>query len=107
MTDWVNDVLFGEIIPGKVESFLMSVGSAQWLNSLILDGVIAGVGAVLGFLPQMLVLFFFLGLLEDSGYMARVAFIMDRIFRKFGLRKTFIPMLIELAVKCNSFCFYN
>lgn len=95
MTDWVNDVLFGEIIPGKVESFLMSVGSAQWLNSLILDGVIAGVGAVLGFLPQMLVLFFFLGLLEDSGYMARVAFIMDRIFRKFGLSgKSFIPMLI-------------
>lgn len=95
MTDWVNDVLFGEIIPGAVESFLTSVGSAQWLNSLILDGVIAGVGAVLGFLPQMLVLFFFLGVLEDSGYMARVAFIMDRIFRKFGLSgKSFIPMLI-------------
>lgn len=95
MTDWVNDVLFGEIIPVAVESFLISVGSAQWLNSLILDGVIAGVGAVLGFLPQMLVLFFFLGLLEDSGYMARVAFIMDRIFRKFGLSgKSFIPMLI-------------
>lgn len=95
MTDWVNDVLFGEIIPGEVESFLVSVGSAQWLNSLILDGVISGVGAVLGFLPQMLVLFFFLGVLEDSGYMARVAFIMDRIFRKFGLSgKSFIPMLI-------------
>ncbi len=95
MTDWVNDVLFGEIIPGAVESFLTSVGSAQWLNSLILDGVIAGVGAVLGFLPQMLVFFFFLGVLEDSGYMARVAFIMDRIFRKFGLSgKSFIPMLI-------------
>ncbi len=95
MTDWVNDVLFGEIIPVAVESFLTSVGSAQWLNSLILDGVIAGVGAVLGFLPQMLVLFFFLGVLEDSGYMARVAFIMDRIFRKFGLSgKSFIPMLI-------------
>jgi ferrous iron transport protein B len=95
MTDWVNDVLFGKIIPVAVESFLISVGSAQWLNSLILDGVIAGVGAVLGFLPQMLVLFFFLGLLEDSGYMARVAFIMDRIFRKFGLSgKSFIPMLI-------------
>jgi len=95
MTDWVNDVLFGEIIPGAVESFLTSMGTSEWLNSLILDGVIAGVGAVLGFLPQMLVLFFFLGLLEDSGYMARVAFIMDRIFRKFGLSgKSIIPMLI-------------
>lgn len=95
MTDWVNEVLFGEIVPGAVESFLTSVGTAQWLNSLILDGIIAGVGAVLGFLPQMLVLFLFLGFLEDSGYMARVAFIMDRIFRKFGLSgKSFIPMLI-------------
>jgi len=95
MTDWVNDVLFGEVIPQAVESFLISVGSAQWLNSLILDGAIAGVGSVLGFLPQMLVLFFFLGILEDSGYMSRVAFIMDRIFRKFGLSgKSFIPMLI-------------
>ena len=95
MTDWVNEVLFGEIIPGAVGSLLESMGTAEWLNSLILDGVIAGVGAVLGFLPQMIVLFFFLGLLEDSGYMARVAFIMDRIFRKFGLSgKSIIPMLI-------------
>jgi len=94
-TDWVNDVLFGEIIPPAVESFLTSVGTADWLTSLILDGVIGGVGAVLGFLPQMLVLFFFLAILEDCGYMARIAFIMDRVFRKFGLSgKSFIPILI-------------
>ncbi len=95
MTDWVNDVLFGGLVPNAVEGFLVSVGSADWLNSLIIDGIIAGVGAVLGFLPQMLVLFLFLGFLEDCGYMARVAFIMDRIFRKFGLSgKSFIPMLV-------------
>lgn len=95
VTDWTNDVLFGEIIPPAVEGILMSLGVAGWLQSLILDGIIAGVGAVLGFVPQMLVLFFFLAVLEDCGYMARVAFIMDRIFRKFGLSgKSFIPMLI-------------
>lgn len=95
MTDWVNDNLFGEMIPGAIEGFLESVGSAEWLNSLILDGIVAGVGAVLGFLPQMLVLFFCLAILEDCGYMARIAFIMDRIFRKFGLSgKSFIPILI-------------
>ncbi len=95
MTDWVNEVLFVEIIPPAVENFLVSVNTAEWLNSLILDGIIAGVGAVLGFLPQMLVLFLFLSILEDCGYMARIAFIMDRIFRKFGLSgKSFIPMLI-------------
>ncbi|MCQ4794058.1 ferrous iron transport protein B [Anaerofustis stercorihominis] len=95
-TDWVNDVLFGENgIPGVIGSFLVSVGVAEWLQSLILDGIVAGVGAVLGFLPQMLVLFLCLAILEDCGYMARVAFIMDRIFRKFGLSgKSFIPMLI-------------
>lgn len=94
-TDWVNDVLFGDIIPATVGNFLVSVGSAEWLNSLILDGIIAGVGAVLGFLPQMLVLFFCLAILEDSGYMARIAFIMDRIFCKFGLSgKSVIPILI-------------
>ncbi|MCI8713235.1 MAG: ferrous iron transport protein B [Ruminococcus sp.] len=94
-TDWTNDVLFGEIIPPAVEGFLTTIGCAQWLSSLILDGIIAGVGAVLGFVPQMLVLFFFLAFLEGCGYMARVAFIMDRIFRKFGLSgKSFIPMLI-------------
>ncbi len=95
MTDWVNDVLFGEIVPPAIEGFLESVGCAAWLQSLILDGIVAGVGAVLGFVPQMLTLFFFLAILEDCGYMARVAFIMDRIFRKFGLSgKSFIPMLI-------------
>ena len=95
LTDWTNDVLFGEIIPPAVESFLVSVGCADWLQSLILDGIVAGVGAVLGFVPQMLVLFAFLAFLESCGYMARIAFIMDRIFRKFGLSgKSFIPMLI-------------
>ncbi len=95
VTDWTNDVLFGEIIPPAVESFLVSIHCAGWLQSLILDGIVAGVGAVLGFVPQMLVLFFFLAILESCGYMARVAFIMDRIFRKFGLSgKSFIPMLI-------------
>ena len=94
-TDWVNDVLFGEIVPGAVDSVLASLNVADWMASLIQDGIVAGVGAVLGFLPQMLVLFFMLAILEDSGYMARVAFIMDRIFRKFGLSgKSFIPMLI-------------
>ncbi|MBD8992240.1 MAG: ferrous iron transport protein B, partial [Blautia sp.] len=95
VTDWTNDVLFGEIIPPAIESALEAVHCAAWLQGLILDGVVAGVGAVLGFVPQMLVLFFFLAFLESCGYMARVAFIMDRIFRKFGLSgKSFIPMLI-------------
>lgn len=95
VTDWTNDVLFGDIIPPAIESFLEAVNCAGWLQSLILDGIVAGVGAVLGFVPQMLVLFAFLAILEDCGYMARVAFIMDRIFRKFGLSgKSFIPMLI-------------
>ena len=96
VTDWTNDVLFGEIVPPAVEGFLNAVGCADWLQGLILDGIVAGVGAVLGFVPQMIVLFFFLAILEDCGYMARVAFIMDRIFRKFGLSgKAFIPMLIS------------
>lgn len=96
VTDWTNDVLFGEIIPPAIESFLVSVNCADWLQGLILDGIVAGVGAVLGFVPQMLVLFIFLAFLEACGYMARVAFIMDRIFRKFGLSgKSFIPMLIS------------
>lgn len=95
VTDWTNDVLFGEIIPPMISSFLTSIHCAPWLSALILDGIVAGVGAVLGFVPQMFVLFFFLAILEDCGYMARVAFIMDRIFRKFGLSgKSFIPMLI-------------
>lgn len=95
VTDWTNDVLFGEIIPPAIESFLTSIHCASWLQGLILDGIVAGVGAVLGFVPQMFVLFAFLAVLEDCGYMARIAFIMDRIFRKFGLSgKSFIPMLI-------------
>jgi ferrous iron transport protein B len=95
VTDWTNDVLFGEIIPPAVESFLVSIGTSDWLAGLIIDGIIGGVGAVLGFVPQMLVLFAFLAFLEYCGYMARIAFIMDKIFRKFALSgKSFIPMLI-------------
>ena len=95
VTDWTNDVLFGEIIPPAIENLLNAIHCADWLQGLILDGIVAGVGAVLGFVPQMLVLFLFLAFLESCGYMARVAFIMDRIFRKFGLSgKSFIPMLI-------------
>ena len=94
-TDWTNDVLFGEIVPPAVQGFMESVGCAPWLTGLVVDGIVAGVGAVLGFVPQMLVLFLLLSILEDIGYMARIAFIMDRIFRKFGLSgKSFIPMLI-------------
>lgn len=95
VTDWTNDVLFGEIIPPAIESGLNAIGCWDWLQGLILDGIVAGVGAVLGFVPQMLILFIFLAFLEGCGYMARIAFIMDRIFRKFGLSgKSFIPMLI-------------
>ena len=94
-TDWTNDVLFGEIVPPAVQGFMESVGCAPWLTGLVVDGIVAGVGAVLGFVPQMLVLFLLLSILEDIGYMARIAFIMDRIFRKFGLSgKSFIPMLV-------------
>ena len=94
-TDWTNDVLFGEIVPGALGGFLESIGVAGWLYGLIMDGIVAGVSAVLGFVPQMLVLFFLLSILEDIGYMSRVAFIMDRIFRKFGLSgKSFIPVLV-------------
>ena len=95
VTDWTNDVLFGEIIPPAIESVLVSLNCADWLQGLILDGIVGGVGAVLGFVPQMFVLFLFLAFLEGCGYMARIAFIMDRIFRKFGLSgKSFFPMLI-------------
>ena len=94
-TEWTNDVLFGEIVPPAIQGFMESVGCAPWLTSLVVDGIVAGVGAVLGFVPQMLVLFFLLSILEDVGYMSRIAFIMDRIFRKFGLSgKSFIPMLV-------------
>ncbi len=95
LTDWTNDVLGGEWLTGGSRSLLESWGCAEWLTGLVSDGIVAGVGAVLGFVPQMLVLFLMLSILEDVGYMARVAFIMDRIFRKFGLSgKSFIPMLI-------------
>ncbi len=95
VTDWTNDVLFGEIIPPAVESFLISVNCAPWLQSLLIDGIISGVGAVLGFVPQMLVLFLFLAFLEACGYMSRIAFLMDKVFRKFGLSgKSFIPILV-------------
>ena len=96
-TDWANDVLFGEWVPGLFNTILGALGVAEggWLYGLIQDGIVAGVGAVLGFVPQMLVLFLLLAILEDVGYMARVAFIMDRIFRRFGLSgKSFIPMLV-------------
>ena len=96
-TDWANDVLFGEMVPGLFDTILGALGVAEggWLYGLIQDGIVAGVGAVLGFVPQMLVLFLLLAILEDVGYMARVAFIMDRIFRRFGLSgKSFIPMLV-------------
>ena len=95
LTDWTNDTLFGEWIIPAAQSFFEGIGCADWLTGLIVDGVISGVGAVLGFVPQMLVLFIFLAFLESCGYMARIAFIMDRIFRKFGLSgKSFIPILI-------------
>ena len=95
VTDWTNDILFGEMIQENVQNFLEATNVAPWLVALICDGIIGGVGAVLGFVPQILLLFFFLAILEDCGYMSRVAFIMDRIFRKFGLSgKSFIPMLI-------------
>lgn len=95
-TDWVNDVLFGELVPGLIQENLDRFEIAGWLQSLVLDGIIAGCGAILGFVPQIFVLFVCLGILEDIGYMSRVAFIMDRIFRRFGLSgKSFIPMLIS------------
>ena len=105
LTDWANDGLFGESwelfnitvpgVPTIIQGFLISINASEWVQSLVLDGVIAGVGTVIGFVPQMAILFLFLAILEDSGYMARVAFIFDRIFRKFGLSgKSFIPMLI-------------
>ena len=104
-TDWANDGLFGDGfslfgawvpgIPVLIGNVLEALGTAEWLNGLILDGIVAGVGAVLGFVPQMLVLFLMLAFLEACGYMARIAFVLDRVFRRFGLSgKSFIPMLI-------------
>ena len=94
-TDWANDVLFGEIVPNFFDGILTSLQVNDVLYGLIMDGIIGGVGAVLGFVPQILVLFLLLSIMEDIGYMSRVAFIMDRIFRRFGLSgKSFIPMLV-------------
>ncbi len=95
VSDWINDTLFGKIVQPGVSDFLTNIGCAKWLVGLVSDGIIAGVGSVIGFLPQMLLLFFFLAFLEGCGYMARIAFVMDRIFRKFGLSgKSFIPILV-------------
>ena len=95
VTDWTNDTLFGEWIQPAVGAFLENAGAADWVVSLVVDGIIGGIGAPVGFAPQMAIVFFFLSILEDCGYMARVAFIMDRIFRRFGLSgKSFIPMLV-------------
>lgn len=95
-TDWVNDVVFGEVVPKYLGGYLDSLHLMPWLNGLIMDGLVAGVGAVIGFLPQMLVLFACLAFLEECGYMARIAFVLDRIFRKFGLSgKSFIPILVS------------
>ena len=98
MTDWTNDVFFGEIVTDAANGMLESMAAPEWLSGLVVDGIIGGVGTVLGFVPQILLIFFFMSLLEDSGYMARVAFIMDRIFRQFGLSgKSFIPVLIGMC----------
>lgn len=96
VTGWTNDTLFGEFICGNLRAFMESVGTAEWLTGLVVDGIVGGVGSVIGFVPQMIILFLLLSIIEDVGYMARVAFIMDRIFRRFGLSgKSFIPMLVS------------
>lgn len=96
ITDWVNDSLVAEMIQPAVGNFLVGIGVDEWVNSLVVDGIIGGLGAPLGFIPQMAILFLFLSILEDCGYMARVAFIMDRAFRRFGLSgKSFIPLMIS------------
>jgi len=98
LTDWTNDVFGGEFLEGGTRALLEGWGASEWLTGLISDGIFHGVGAVLGFVPQMLVLFLMLCILEDCGYMARIAFIMDRIFRRFGLSgKSFIPMLVGMG----------
>lgn len=94
-TDWLNDVFFGQWLPDLIANGMNALAVTPWVQDLVLNGVVAGIGAILGFVPQIFVLFLLLGILEDSGYMARVAFVMDRIFRRFGLSgKSFIPMLI-------------
>ncbi len=96
VTDWTNDVLFGEWITNGANALLDAIGASDLVHSLVVDGIIAGIGAPIGFVPQMAIVFLFLSFLEDCGYMARVAFVMDRIFRKFGLSgKSFIPFLIS------------
>ena len=98
LTDWTNDVLGGAWLTDGSRAIMENLGAAEWLTGLVSDGIFAGVGAVLGFVPQMLVLFLLLCILEDCGYMARIAFIMDRIFRRFGLSgKSFIPMLVGMG----------
>lgn len=95
VTDWTNDVLFGEWLMGGAETLLTNAGASDWVISLVVDGILGGIGAPVGFAPQMAIMFLFLSILEDCGYMARVAFIMDRIFRKFGLSgKSFISFMI-------------
>ncbi|MDW5549581.1 ferrous iron transport protein B [Methanosarcina sp.] len=95
VTDFTNDMFVGEWIQAPLADWLTSIGTTEWMIGLIVDGIVGGLGAIIGFLPQMLILFFFLAILEDSGYMARIAFLMDRIFRKIGLSgKSFIPLLI-------------
>lgn len=94
-TDWLNDVFFGQWLPDLIANGMNALAVTPWVQDLVLNGVVAGIGAILGFVPQIFALFLLLGILEDSGYMARVAFVMDRIFRRFGLSgKSFIPMLI-------------
>ena len=96
VTDWTNDVLFGEWLQGGAETLLTNAGASDWVISLVVDGILGGLGAPIGFVPQMAIVFLFLSILEDCGYMARVAFIMDRVFRRFGLSgKSFIPFLIS------------
>ena len=108
VTDWTNDTLVGEWIQPAVKGFLENVGAADWLVSLVGDGIIGGLGAPIGFAPQMAIVFFFLSLLEDCGYMARIAFIMDRIFRKFGLSgKSFIPYRFRMWCSGNYGNTYN
>lgn len=96
LVDWTNDFLIAEVIQGNLRAWMVSVHAADWLISLLVDGIIGGVGAVIGFVPQIAILFFLMSVLEDCGYMSRVAFIMDRILRKFGLSgKAFIPLLVS------------
>ena len=102
---WANDVLFGKYVPDLVTSGLDYLQVQDWLKSLIVDGIVAGIGTVLGFLPQIFLSFICLGVLEDIGYMSRIAFVMDRIFRRFGLSgKSFIPMLISTGWGCQRLC---